>query len=360
MMARARNPSPSLAQTIYTTRCEGGDGTDVERFLPSDRTQFYAYGRQALAEALRRSGVEPGDRVLLPGLICREVLASVSAVEAVPVFYAVDETLTTDADSLKRAGMSGARAVLAVNYFGFPQPLDVFRACCRQWGAALIEDNAHGFLSAEGEVPLGRRGDLGIFSLRKTLTVPNGAALVDNRHAPPPYPEHDGYCRSPWAAQWRYRLKTGVKPLMGWIGPAGAQRMFSVIGSLRRVIGGTIPSSSPEAEMAMPRDSFAPLTSRLLDRLDVRRECARRRELYEWCERTFADVPGVCPVFGHLAQGVVPQGFPLRVTTDDATHLVKQWWRSGIPIVSWPDLPHESLPQAPAHYNNLWCVNFLW
>ena len=110
----------------------------------------------------------------------------------------------------------------------------------------------------------------------------------------------------------------------------------------------------------MPRESLAPLTSRLLGRLDVSKECARRRELYAWYAQAFADVSGVRPVFGRLAEGVVPQGFPLWFTTNDAIDLVRQWRRSGIPIVSWPELPNDILPHAPPHYRNLLLIPFLW
>ena len=361
MTTSTRDRQASLLQTIYTTRCAGGDGAGVEQMLPPDRTSFYAYGRQALAEALRRVGVGPGERVLLPGLICREVLASLSAVGAVPVFYAVDDTLTADAASLQRAGAGGVRAVVAVNYFGFPQPLDAFRACCRQWEAALLEDNAHGFLSAEGEAPLGRRGDLGIFSFRKTLTVPNGAALVDNRRAPSTSFEDGRYHGSPRYAQWRYRLKAGLKPVMGWGGLSGARMLLTALRGVRRLATGqAVPSSVPEAEIAMPSESFAPLTSRLLRRLDVTSERRRRRELYEWCARAFADVAGARPVFGRLAAGVAPQGFPVWLMTGRETPVVKSWGARGVPIVSWPDLPSEILAQAPVHYQTLHVVPFLW
>ena len=107
--------------------------------------RLFSLGRYALLAALRVTGVSPGDKVLVPGFICRDLLASIHAVQGTPVFYPVDRTLAPQ--SLLAA--QGAKAILAVNYFGFPQSLEPFRRYCAEHGASLIEDNAHGFLSRD-------------------------------------------------------------------------------------------------------------------------------------------------------------------------------------------------------------------
>jgi hypothetical protein len=354
-------PSHSLERvlSLYTARCMAGSGSGLEAILPARSTLFYAYGRQALAEALRRSGVGRNDVVLLPGFLCEEVLASLAFVGATPRFYGIDERLQPDPDAFRDADPTGVRAVLAVNYFGFPQPLGAMREWCRAHDAALIEDNAHGFLSAEGSTPLGRRGDLGVFSLRKTLSLPNGAALVDNRqdglecgalsfHAP---------CA---AADRRYRVKIPVKRLIGLTGLRGARAVLGAITGLRSRLGAT-PESVSDAETAMPQESCSSLTTRLLRRADLANERDRRRALYTTCRELFAGVPDVRPLFNSLPDGVVPQGFPFLYTGKDAESMTGEWRRVGVPIVSWPGrLPSAIRMQAPDHYRRVMVVPFLW
>jgi dTDP-4-amino-4,6-dideoxygalactose transaminase len=139
-------------------------------------TRFFSLGRHALVEAFRLGGISAGDKVLLPDFICRDVLASLGAVGAIAVWYPIDATLRPLTNEKE---WPDAKVVVAVNYFGFPQPLDCFRSYVARTHALLIEDNAHGFLSRDEEARwLGTRTPLGIFSLRKTLPFADGAMLA--------------------------------------------------------------------------------------------------------------------------------------------------------------------------------------
>ena len=148
-----------------------------------DRVYYYSFGRHALHQALRSGGVVSGDVVLMPELICRDLLSAVNALGATVKYYSVGRDLQFN-DDLKT--LPHAKAIVAVNYFGFPQDLGPFRQYCEKNESLLIEDNAHGFLSHDENFNLlGTRGDVGVFSLRKTLPLYNGAALVVNK---------SGYC----------------------------------------------------------------------------------------------------------------------------------------------------------------------
>lgn len=345
---------------IYTTRCSGGNGAGLDRILPAGRTRFYAYGRQALAEALRRAGVSAGDRVLMPGLIGRGVLASVEAVGARPVFYAVDESLGVDAKSLEQVRGHDIRAAVAVNYFGFPQTLAPLRDWCCAHGALLIEDNAHGFLSSDGEVPLGRRGDMGVFSLFKTVSLPNGAALVDNRSGTSDVTGL-AYSGSPCAAQWRHRMKTLVKRQMELGNLKSAQATLGAVRAIQGLASGWRSSETEEARRdILPQEAFAPQSTRLLRLVDIPQESYRRQSLYKWCLQLLDAVPGVYPLQVRLGAGVVPQGFPF-LYSGDAAAFIREWWRRGIQIVPWPDrLPAGIGDSVPQYYQRILLVPFLW
>jgi hypothetical protein len=248
-----------------------------------------------------------------------------------------------------------------VNYFGFPQPLAPFRAWGRARGAALVEDNAHGFLSADGAAPLGRRGDLGVFSLRKTLALPNGAALVDNRSGATSLAAAGAYRVSARTAERRYRAKAAVKRLMGVGGVGVARGVVTAIRLARLVVtGSALPRPAPDAETAMPQETFAPLAARLLTRLDIEAERARRHALFARSAGLLAGVPDVVPLFGSLPEGVVTQGFPFLYMGAGAEAFIGTWWRRGVPVQRWPDLPAAVESTAPLHYRRLMLVPFLW
>jgi hypothetical protein len=350
---------------VFTATGTGGDGAGLERFLPPARTTLCGYGRQALTIGLHRLSITAGDVVLLPGFVCRELLGAVRRAGAEVRLYDVDDRFHAAIDSLDRIGGRHVRAVVAVNYFGFPQPLDDLSAWCRARGAVLIEDNAHGFLSADGDVPLGLRGDMGIFSIRKTLAVPNGGALVDNRPGQVWPPAGDLHFRdSPLATQVGWVLKRAVKSVIAAGGSSMIRPVVAAIrGARRMTTGSTTPAAPPDAEMEIPDTQIASVTARLLGRVAIENETARRRSLYGECERLLKDASGVRRLFAALPAGVVPQGFPFVYdgSAQEQRRFVQHWWRRySVPIVGWPDLPSAVASTAPRHYRQVLLVPFLW
>lgn len=295
--------------------------------------------------------------MLLPGFICAEVLTSLNAMGAVPRFYPVDESLCADFSSIEQIHSNGVRAAIAVNYFGFPQPLGALSDWCKRQGVVLLEDNAHGFLSRDGTVPLGRRGDLGVFSLRKTLSLPNGAALVDNR----PCDIESGalqFKASSKKAEWKYRCKIFLKRMMA----IGNVRVAShILGGIRMVRRGLTGSAVPSPSRELPMEAFAPRTHYLLHHCDFDYERSRRRFLYEYCLQLFAGSPDVRPFVETVPYGVIPQGFPFLYTGHDRFSFVHAWSQRGLPILSWPDrLPDLPGSPPPEHYRQVMLVPFLW
>lgn len=319
--------------------------------------RFFSLGRHALVEALRAAGLRAGDKVLLPEFICRDLLASLHAVGADVVWYPV-------AADLRPAGSSAtwpqASVVLAVNYFGFAQPLEPFFAYAARTGAVLIEDNAHGFLSRdESGGWLGTRGDAGIFSLRKSLPLPDGAVLVvgdeqmARKLADPLVPTGRGYApRGVWKARLRSIPAVGITV---------ANAMTGVTRLLRRLRSGhALPPSdeTAEREIPYPPPAHAGLTASLAG-LDVHDEIERRRALYRQAEATAVSL-GIAPLFPALPPLVSPYGFPFRTDRDGAIAAMRLWAkRRGLELIHWPDLPGAIAEDLPACHRTVWLVNFL-
>lgn len=319
-------------------------------------TRYFSLGRHALTAGLKALSIGKGHFVLVPEFICRDLLASIHAVQAEPLFYPVDRSLAP----LSLPVVPGVKAVIAVNFFGFPQLLEPFRAYCAGHSATLIEDNAHGFLSRDerGDL-LGCRGDVGILSLRKTFALPDGAALLVNRKdlvgaLPAPLPCRDVDLPVSFAVKRllrRIQNSTGIKIR------SLSERITRYLRRMRT--GHELPISLPESEYEIPGDSAIHCQSlRVLARVHAENEVKRRRTLYQAFHRELK-LFNVEPVFGDLPLGVSPYGYPFRANESDAAAVAHVANRHGYDCFSWPDLPTAVVLSAPDFYQNVYWINFL-
>lgn len=351
-------PGRALCESVY---CPPGtkSGWRFEALLDGRECRFYSYGRRALVEALRISGVTNGSTVALPALICRELLSAIYASGAVPSFYHVGKDLNVDGSV---SGLPSCKAVVAVNYFGFPQALSPFREHCRRTGAVLIEDNAHGLFSRDSTgTSLGLRGDLGLFSLRKTLPIPNGAALVVNARA---------YASSlePQLAfdsglpSLKFCLKQSARRIAPVVGCRNLHRILTLVRQWKQVAGVfRMGPRSRNEERTLPQPERPSIVLSRPLRADIERETARRCALYRWLDEALRETGlPVAPVFPCLGASVVPYGYPFYA--DDVTlHKVRTILGAyGLECLSWPDLPEVVRDKAPGHYKTLRMVAFLW
>ena len=324
--------------------------------IAKDHIRYYSLARQALVEALLLGGVSDGDRVLVPELICKDVVASIHTVKATPIFYQVDELLAP----INLHADESIKAIIAVNYFGFPQNLEAFKREGQRFGAVLIEDNAHGFLSSDtSNSPLGSRGDLGIISIRKSLRIPDGAQLlVNDKQLLINIPQQIPYVRSPLGLRFTaQRLALNVQritrlPLLEWA--------RYVVRKIRLIsTGSALPISLPSAEFesitpAGPRDS----SMSSIQSLDIAHEINRRKHLYHKVVSLVSKCD-VQPVFESLPANCVPYGYPFYADSAAAADVYNLVKKLGIEVINWPDLPAAVIQTAPIHYRQLWLVNFL-
>lgn len=320
--------------------------------------RFFAYGRHALLEALTAAGVGKGDVVLLPEYICRENLSSVNTLGARAEYYPVNEELEISAtlDTLPQA-----KAVLAINYFGFPQNLSRFEAYCNKTGAILIEDNAHGFLSCDKDgTYLGTRGDIGVFSFRKSIPLVNGSGVVVNHREKVPL-------LSPqlpfvhYVEPRMFQIKKYLRRLPEW-NMAGL--LYALIGVDKAIkkfrTGSDYVKSADDAERMLP-GSPEPDANLLnaLKFLDVNCEISRRRLLYSETEKLVKNNGGIS-VFPHFPETVVPYCFPFRSSPEAIGEIKKALKKYHLDCYLWPELPSEIEQKAAEHYKSVWMVNFIW
>jgi hypothetical protein len=310
-----------------------------------------------LLEALRLLGVQQGGRVLLPSFICRDLLAPISLLGATPLWYEVAPDLSAQDPS---ENWPVADVVLMINYFGFPQSVRPFALYASRTGAAIIEDNAHGYLSrAEDGCWLGCRTDIGLFSLRKTLRIPDGAALrISDRYRSYNLPAQlpfEGRGGNP-AQLTKARLRS--VPVAGEVLYRMSTAAVRLVRSWRT--GSVVPPSDPASEQALPMGAIP--WSRLpsaLTTFPAAAEIKRRRMAYADF-LSLAERVGATPIFPRLPDLCAPYGFPFRADNDTASVMCTYAARHGFDCVTWPELPTMIASRALEHYRNVFLVNFLW
>lgn len=320
-------------------------------YAPSELRHF-AFGRHALTAALRLLGLPKG-RVLFPAFICRDLLASAAAAGFEPIFYDVDRNL---GPILEPKNWPLADAVVAVDYFGFPQNLAPFQEYARATGATIVEDAAHALFSRDlAGTLLGRRAPLGILSPRKSLPVPNGGVLLvsdDKLAANLPAelaPELAGAIRA--------RLKNTARPIFA---AAGARATLAALTGFRALrgdpYGRDVSDPASETELPEPKSPCRQITGEI-SCADPAMEASRRRALWSFCLE-IAKKAGLEPVFKSLPENVVPYAFAFRA---DDFHVARPHFaRAGLNVLPWPALPAAVADAAPEHYRRVALAHFLW
>ncbi|HEX5136653.1 MAG TPA: DegT/DnrJ/EryC1/StrS family aminotransferase [Planctomycetota bacterium] len=302
----------------------------VPSVLDAGRVVHTVSGRMALALALERLGIGRGARVLLPGYHCTAIVEPLVHAGAVPVFYAVRRDLSVDLDDLARKA-DGARALLAIHYFGFPQNMTPLRAFCDARGIALIEDCAHAFF---GHV--GAKGDVAIASTWKFFAVQEGGCLIVR-----------GEAKGLRGPGLRYEAKSMVNALeRSWeMGRLPVLRavlwpLFALKDRLRDrraapARGTDVPTGGHEFDESWVGRRPSRFTRFVLALSNCRRIARRRRENYAFLLEGLRGLPGTRALFPALPEGVVPYVFPLLVEDERVFPRLK---RSGVPIVRFGEL----------------------
>ena len=316
-------------------------------------TRYFSLGRHAIKDALRYAGVDSGDYVLLPSFICRDLLSSVAELGAKTVFYEVDTALKP----VRLDPKIGAKVIVAVNYFGFAQNLEPYNEYCKQTGAIIVEDNAHGFLSRdENNNLLGTRTKFGITSFRKSLRVQDGAILTTSLNDQEIDKQLD-YIDSPVSKRNSLlRLLSSVESRTNIPAVAIGQSISRAIRFLRT--GSGLPKTDPNAETTIPGLANPHLQSvTTLEALDGAREVSRRRNLYQTLKSQVV-ATGATLIFADLPENTCPYGLPVYANEESRRNLAKVARQNRVTLMNWPDLPNSVIVTAPGFYKRVWLLNF--
>ena len=145
----------------------------------NERRVIYTHlGRTAIVLACKLWGLKPDDEVLVPAYNCGSEVDPFIWIGAKPVLYRVDSKAQIDFEDIQKRHNSKTRILYVTHYFGWPQNLNKIAEWCRHQNIYLMEDCVLSPFSNSSNNPIGQLGDASIYSFRKTLPLPDGAALV--------------------------------------------------------------------------------------------------------------------------------------------------------------------------------------
>ena len=125
------------------------------------------------------------DEILIPEIVCKDLLELFFIRKIIPVFYTLDDNLTPNWENLSRviSNSNNIKAILMIHFFGQPQDINKFIKFKEKYKLLLIEDNAHGHGGVYNNKLLGVYGDIGISSPRKMLDLNTvGILFLNNKN----------------------------------------------------------------------------------------------------------------------------------------------------------------------------------
>lgn len=325
------------------------DGADVRQVTS---------GRIAIALAMREMKIGAGDEVLVPAYHSASMIPPVIACGAAPVFYRLRADASADLDDIAARINPRTRAVVVVNYFGFPQARLALRALCDARGLLLLEDCAHSFFGSAEGAAVGSVGDYAIASSMKFFPIYEGGCLASARHrlaTPATQSAGLGFeLKSALAAVERgnaYGRLTIVRLLLSLpMALKGVAKRLLQRGQRGGSGGAAAPALTPSSSDSSydfdPAwlDKRASTLSRAVMRLSSGKRIAqRRRANYLALQAALAGIPGWRPLFPTLPDGVVPWAFP--VVLDDPAPAFDAMKRAGVPIVRFGEMLWEGVDE---------------
>ncbi len=154
---------------------------EVCAFSGSPAAAALCSGTAAIHLALRLSGVERGDRVVVSTFTFIASASPVLYMDAVPVFVDSDEKWNMDPELLEIAiRKEKPKAVIVAHIYGQPARIAEIARICESYDVTLIEDAAESMGALYDSVHTGSFGRFGIYSFNgnKIITAGGGGVLV--------------------------------------------------------------------------------------------------------------------------------------------------------------------------------------
>jgi perosamine synthetase len=328
-----------------------------------NRRYFTFWARNALYHSLQVAGLSPGDEVLVPAYVCKVVPEAVASYGAKVQFYRVGRNCQPDFSDMEAKITERTRALIAVHYFGFAQPISLQVDFCKRHKLFLIEDCAHVLQSeAEGQ-PLGSFGDASVFSLRKFFPLYDGGELLLNQ--PEAKLQLDWSSESPL---FTLRVANDILDQIAMHSPGSLLSLgLRLVQSLKKPWLAIAKSSANTSTLTTEKTDatfnlkvanhpMSRLSRLLYKHFNASAIVTKRRENYLFLQRELRGVEEIQFLVSELPPGICPWVFPLFL--EPGVEACATLRSMGIPAVTWDGvrplaLEAELFPDAEFLYKNL-------
>lgn len=176
----------AVVQTLRSDWLTTGPSVDefeaaFSDFVGTEEAVAVANGTAALHAAMRATGIEEGDEVIVPAITFAATANSVVFEGGTPVFADVDrDTLLLDPDSVVERITKDTKAIVGVDYGGQPCRYDALREIADTHDLALLDDACHAVGGSYKGKPVGSLADLNTFSFHpvKNMTTGEGGMIT--------------------------------------------------------------------------------------------------------------------------------------------------------------------------------------
>lgn len=316
---------------------------------------FVPWGRNAIYLGIRALGLAPGDNILVPSFHCAAVVEPILSYGAKIKFYNIDKNGLPDVGDIESKIDARSKALLAIHYFGYPQPIGSLQRLCANHRLYLIEDCAHVLVGETEGKALGSFGDFSIFSWRKFLPLCDGGLLVLNNQD---IRRDFDLNRGRLLFQIRATKNTIDKLIedsnsdLGRMAGKLSDRLVSIARwftpreTCSADISGTngSESSGTDFNTSSIDAAMSNISKYILRRSDVSAVLESRRFNYRYLHNALIGLPEVTPFFASLPENVCPWVFPMLVPKYSDFQLLLR--KKGIPAVTWGGVIHHDLPLA--------------
>lgn len=301
-------PNIKLSSLFSPTR------TKAPAFLPPGECTPFFNGRGALFHGLQLLNLQPGDTVLAPAYHCGVEIEALVRSGLRVLYYDVSMDMGLPDDFKQLLNNDEIKAVFVIHYWGFPQKINKISALCEQRKISLIEDCAHALFSRFHNLPLGVHGNICIYSLQKTLAVPDGGLLFNHTNNPLTASHH----APPFFLSI---LKATIRSILEGIASDGNLPLSSIIERLLGKKNQVKLASLKTYNIATPAEDFSNqgydqsisvLAWRLFKKARPDQIVAKRRSNYLLLSKLLAP-SGIKPFFPTLDEGVCPLFLPIYV-----------------------------------------------
>ena len=315
---------------------------------------YYTHkARTAIDRSCELLRLTKSDEVLVPSYNCGSEVDPFMKRGIQLKTYRITKKCEIDIDDVRNKISAYTKVIYVTHYFGYPHDMSDLLQLCKDYRLFMIEDCALSLFSSKGSKKLGTYGDISVFSFPKSLSVPDGGALLLNSNLL----QEEKWERK--AAQYICVAKSMTQIVKSAILREtgkyySAQRVLRKIFREGREKENTfamenglykeMPDNYYFQEQMKDRD-ISSITKSLLKKNDYISIINNRRKYYELYMSLLMNRANLEVIYKKLPEGVCPLYFPIIVNNrDQVCHKLNErlihaipWWAGYHRAIAWTD-----------------------